>query len=161
MSAVNYLTEGDIRRAHEEGRLRIPLSEALSAFTENNDTVLMRCIQPTKEQQDASVRYTAPEIMQIMKYIAALLPKLPAQLQKHTIVEAEFCQRIPFILGLNPYIKRFQCGYPGIFLCTVRSMSSPTEMEAALTQTKMLLSCLLYTSPSPRDGLLSRMPSSA
>src|SRR5680860_1814304 len=24
-----------------------------------------------------------------------------------------------------------------------------------------LLSCLLYTSPSPRDGLLSRMPSSA
>ena len=25
----------------------------------------------------------------------------------------------------------------------------------------MLYSCLLYTSPSPRDGLLSRMPSSA
>ena len=24
-----------------------------------------------------------------------------------------------------------------------------------------LLACLLYTSPSPRDGLLSRMPSSA
>ena len=24
-----------------------------------------------------------------------------------------------------------------------------------------VLSCLLYTSPSPRDGLLSRMPSSA
>ena len=24
-----------------------------------------------------------------------------------------------------------------------------------------LLGCLLYTSPSPRDGLLSRMPSSA
>ena len=26
---------------------------------------------------------------------------------------------------------------------------------------QQLLSCLLYTSPSPRDGLLSRMPSSA
>ena len=26
---------------------------------------------------------------------------------------------------------------------------------------KILISCLLYTSPSPRDGLLSRMPSSA
>ena len=25
----------------------------------------------------------------------------------------------------------------------------------------MVMSCLLYTSPSPRDGLLSRMPSSA
>ena len=27
--------------------------------------------------------------------------------------------------------------------------------------TDMTASCLLYTSPSPRDGLLSRMPSSA
>ena len=27
--------------------------------------------------------------------------------------------------------------------------------------TKYLATCLLYTSPSPRDGLLSRMPSSA
>ena len=26
---------------------------------------------------------------------------------------------------------------------------------------RQVLSCLLYTSPSPRDGLLSRMPSSA
>ena len=29
------------------------------------------------------------------------------------------------------------------------------------TGTKHLQCCLLYTSPSPRDGLLSRMPSSA
>ena len=28
-------------------------------------------------------------------------------------------------------------------------------------QTKSSKTCLLYTSPSPRDGLLSRMPSSA
>ena len=27
--------------------------------------------------------------------------------------------------------------------------------------TRLISSCLLYTSPSPRDGLLSRMPSSA
>ena len=31
-------------------------------------------------------------------------------------------------------------------------------LECGLVTTK---SCLLYTSPSPRDGLLSRMPSSA
>ena len=29
------------------------------------------------------------------------------------------------------------------------------------SDTVEILSCLLYTSPSPRDGLLSRMPSSA
>ena len=28
-------------------------------------------------------------------------------------------------------------------------------------QEKIVVTCLLYTSPSPRDGLLSRMPSSA
>ena len=32
------------------------------------------------------------------------------------------------------------------------------DMESNLTG---VMSCLLYTSPSPRDGLLSRMPSSA
>ena len=39
------------------------------------------------------------------------------------------------------------------------------ESEIANTATAQyvaqLRSCLLYTSPSPRDGLLSRMPSSA
>ena len=31
----------------------------------------------------------------------------------------------------------------------------------ALSAHGVVVSCLLYTSPSPRDGLLSRMPSSA
>ena len=31
----------------------------------------------------------------------------------------------------------------------------------ALIEGRMIHTCLLYTSPSPRDGLLSRMPSSA
>ena len=36
------------------------------------------------------------------------------------------------------------------------------DLEDAVTALKMQLAlCLLYTSPSPRDGLLSRMPSSA
>ena len=36
--------------------------------------------------------------------------------------------------------------------------SAPTTADAAVTTANI---CLLYTSPSPRDGLLSRMPSSA
>ena len=35
------------------------------------------------------------------------------------------------------------------------------EVAAECEKPVMLYSCLLYTSPSPRDGLLSRMPSSA
>ena len=35
------------------------------------------------------------------------------------------------------------------------------QAEARLAEYERFYSCLLYTSPSPRDGLLSRMPSSA
>ena len=34
-------------------------------------------------------------------------------------------------------------------------------LEEARQNESLLIPCLLYTSPSPRDGLLSRMPSSA
>ena len=35
------------------------------------------------------------------------------------------------------------------------------EAKQLKASQKQILTCLLYTSPSPRDGLLSRMPSSA
>ena len=38
---------------------------------------------------------------------------------------------------------------------------SAFKRQLADAQTIDTVSCLLYTSPSPRDGLLSRMPSSA
>ena len=37
----------------------------------------------------------------------------------------------------------------------------PRLVDALKGQAEKLWHCLLYTSPSPRDGLLSRMPSSA
>ena len=40
-----------------------------------------------------------------------------------------------------------------------RNESLREEMSGE--EAEQRLSCLLYTSPSPRDGLLSRMPSSA
>ena len=36
--------------------------------------------------------------------------------------------------------------------------SDPQSIQSAIAKSE---GCLLYTSPSPRDGLLSRMPSSA
>ena len=70
----------------------------------------------------------------------------------------------------------------GIFSFSIVSASAATELKLATFEppkafiaSKILaawatkvnqcsagaLNCLLYTSPSPRDGLLSRMPSSA
>ena len=44
---------------------------------------------------------------------------------------------------------------------TVRATRAASEDELFASAAKRLKSCLLYTSPSPRDGLLYRMPSSA
>ena len=57
---------------------------------------------------------------------------------------------------------------PRLYLCTVcdkQFKSRPGLRYHKLTAhsegNSHLCTCLLYTSPSPRDGLLSRMPSSA
>ena len=42
-----------------------------------------------------------------------------------------------------------------------RAHSSLSGLRATADQVKSDLDCLLYTSPSPRDATLSRMPSSA
>ena len=56
-------------------------------------------------------------------------------------------------------------GWPlSIGMClmqTAETLRQLGQREAAQTLLREALACLLYTSPSPRDGLLSRMPSSA
>ena len=41
------------------------------------------------------------------------------------------------------------------------NLNDYTGINNGIMQVADALTCLLYTSPSPRDGLLSRMPSSA
>ena len=51
-----------------------------------------------------------------------------------------------------------------VHLLVIPRQHIPSLKEAQPTDSALLghlLLCLLYTSPSPRDGLLSRMPSSA
>ena len=43
----------------------------------------------------------------------------------------------------------------------LRKMAAPNCTKDLMFQIAKDVLCLLYTSPSPRDGLLSRMPSSA
>ena len=47
------------------------------------------------------------------------------------------------------------------FVGSVADMEYIKPQQAVDKLRENLMSCLLYTSPSPRDGLLSRMPSSA
>ena len=54
--------------------------------------------------------------------------------------------------------RKHSTTYDHIVLKMKGRMKGPALAEEAI---EMLANCLLYTSPSPRDGLLSRMPSSA
>ena len=58
---------------------------------------------------------------------------------------------VPFLTEHGPVPLSTEVGNSGAFV----------EFELRLDTTEWLNACLLYTSPSPRDGLLSRMPSSA
>ena len=46
-------------------------------------------------------------------------------------------------------------------MVAVSAQAQFAKPEAAIKYRQASLTCLLYTSPSSRDGLLSRMPSSA
>ena len=61
----------------------------------------------------------------------------------------------PVLISL---IRRSMPNLVAYDLAGVQPMSGPTGLIFAMRSRK---TCLLYTSPSPRDGLLSRMPSSA
>ena len=50
---------------------------------------------------------------------------------------------------------------PGTVVHDMSANSSDVADIYMTSNEKGYVSCLLYTSPSPRDGLLSRMPSSA
>src|SRR5664279_6354697 len=63
-----------------------------------------------------------------------------------------------FVLDPLLYVKTaFDDVDPSLF----RSDEDAPVLIAAYAWVEFACTCLLYTSPSPRDGLLSRMPSSA
>ena len=62
-------------------------------------------------------------------------------------------------LGVYEQLAEF-VKHTGVRKGRLRLSLDPTERHSALTINEYE-TCLLYTSPSPRDGLLSRMPSSA
>ena len=49
----------------------------------------------------------------------------------------------------------------GFIVTNYHVIQNASEIEVVLWDGTSYSACLLYTSPSPRDGLLSRMPSSA
>ena len=87
---------------------------------------------------------------------------LRAKLCERACVGTFVSIRDPFVVGLLA-----EAGFEFILLDLEHFPMSPERAQAMVTTAQargvgvVLRICLLYTSPSPRDGLLSRMPSSA
>ena len=99
---------------------------------------------------------------------AQIMQSLPQALG--TLLDPADCG--PAFIGMPQDVQGWAYDYPESFfnkrVHRIRRASPDThEIDDALTRIRsakrpmIIAGCLLYTSPSPRDGLLSRMPSSA
>ena len=71
-----------------------------------------------------------------------------------------YCKQ--FFIGIEPTTSsRTRIAYAYDLNCFFDYLHENNPLCSKKDITEIPLSCLLYTSPSPRDGLLSRMPSSA
>ena len=66
-----------------------------------------------------------------------------------------------FHYGVDPWLGLAIGGIAGALLGLLTGVITLRLRGLYLGLTTWFVACLLYTSPSPRDGLLSRMPSSA
>ena len=65
-------------------------------------------------------------------------------------------------LGVGTHLKYYiEEGQAFTDITPIRSTTGAGDATFSATNGSAIITCLLYTSPSPRDGLLSRMPSSA
>ena len=152
------LEEGSVSRA--AGRLSITqpaMSKTLGRLRETFDDPLFvrskRGIQPT------------PRALGLAGELKSLLGRVDGLLDAGEFSTAGYRGEITLAISeyvgftlLPPLSARLQSSAPRLRLRTI------TRAERQLDQLasgELDFACLLYTSPSPRDGLLSRMPSSA
>ena len=104
----------------------------------------------------------------LVKYVAGRMSSgLPAHVEESDLISYG-------LIGLINAIERFDIEreikfetyaitrIKGAIIDELRSLDwVPRSVRSRAREIEKANSCLLYTSPSPRDGLLSRMPSSA
>ena len=68
---------------------------------------------------------------------------------------------VPFVIAYDPDLFDNEITGVAVVMCGVGAIIIATGIWAVLGTKERVAVCLLYTSPSPRDATLSRMPSSA
>ena len=87
-----------------------------------------------------------------------LSPGMSMEIERNPLVLIESCSEARIAIEFSEKPRRAFWPILGLLLLISLAMVPVGEQVSAAAR---FSSCLLYTSPSPRDGLLSRMPSSA
>ena len=66
-----------------------------------------------------------------------------------------------FSMAVSNMLKILEVNFKGVNVLEDQNIREGIKVYSDWPTIPQLYICLLYTSPSPRDGLLSRMPSSA
>ena len=153
-------------------RTRLEALERLKVFKEARDDFLLYCrlMMPTPDEPD-DLGESMYEVAKHHKILAAALEQVEKGLWPRLIVTMpprhgktqQISKFFPaWFTGRDPYrstiIATYNDDYAGDIGRDVRDVLRHPRHQNIFPLCKF---CLLYTSPSPRDGLLSRMPSSA
>ena len=95
-------------------------------------------------------------VITVIVITCLMIAQLALNPQDGTISQSSFLPENEVISSLNDIGDKFSTEYPVDTL--IYSKNDDIITSSAFVE---IIDCLLYTSPSPRDGLLSRMPSSA
>ena len=82
------------------------------------------------------------------------------EIKELIFTDSEYEYPIPFSQPMWERITNFKSEGYGMHVTDMEDVIKLAKIQGKKNQISTM-TCLLYTSPSPRDGLLSRMPSSA
>ena len=91
-------------------------------------------------------------------YIPSVEEVTPRGSMRYDIYSRMLKERVVFLVG---QVEDFMANVVVAQLLFLESENPDKDISLYINSPGGSVTCLLYTSPSPRDGLLSRMPSSA